>query len=211
MRWIFNAPLAALNEILGLVFAVAVAATMPAGLANKVNLKVDLLARFMTPRLGLLADVVGGLFLLAFFAVLAWQIDVYSDQLADQGRATVMLGLPEAPFVYGVAGWIAIGCIVQLVVTLNQFRVAVEHPRPGPGTGAVDLVSAPRATSASGIGSGGVGVYLAVAFDNVSAWSQVHVGLEALVYFPFSPFHARSRAVGGLDGALAGVLSARPC
>jgi TRAP-type mannitol/chloroaromatic compound transport system permease large subunit len=92
-----------------------------------------------------------------------------------------MLGLPEAPFVYGVAGLIAIGCIVQLVVTLNQFRVAVEHPRPLPGEPSHPVFTA--VTIASGIALVAFGVYLAVAFDNVSAWSQVHVGLEVLLAF----------------------------
>src|SRR4051794_31349466 len=41
-RWLFSSGLPAQNEVIGLTFAVAVAACMPAGLAQAVNLKVDL-------------------------------------------------------------------------------------------------------------------------------------------------------------------------
>ncbi len=92
MRWLFNSPFPALNEVVAMLFAVAISATVPAGLANKVNLRIDLLSRFMTPRLGMWLDSVGSLLLLTFFGLLTWQIYVYAGQLAEQGRGTVMLG-----------------------------------------------------------------------------------------------------------------------
>ncbi len=76
LRWLFNSPLPALNEIVAMLFAVAITATLPAGLANKVNLRIDLLTRFMTRRLGQWLDAIGGIFLLVFFLVLTWQIAV---------------------------------------------------------------------------------------------------------------------------------------
>ena len=42
MRWLASTAITALNEITAMVFAVAVAACMPAGLAGGVNLKIDL-------------------------------------------------------------------------------------------------------------------------------------------------------------------------
>ena len=45
MRWLAGTAITALNEITALIFAVAVAACMPAGLAGGVNLRIDLLAR----------------------------------------------------------------------------------------------------------------------------------------------------------------------
>src|SRR6185312_8842273 len=130
LRWFFNSPLPALNEVIAMLFAVAITATLPAGLANKVNLRIDLLTRFMTRRLGLWLDAIGGVFLLAFFLVLTWQIEVYAGQLAAQGRATVMLGLPEAPFVYTMTVLLGIACVVQLVVTLNQVAAAMADRAP---------------------------------------------------------------------------------
>jgi TRAP-type C4-dicarboxylate transport system permease small subunit len=43
LRWLFNAPIDGLNEIVGLGMAVAVSATFPAGAAQRVNLTIDVL------------------------------------------------------------------------------------------------------------------------------------------------------------------------
>jgi tripartite ATP-independent transporter DctM subunit len=181
MRWLFNAPFSALNELIAMLFAVAISATLPAGLANKVNLRIDLLSRFMTPRLGMWLDAVGGLFLLTFFAVLAWQIYVYAGQLAEQGRGTVMLGLPVAPFIFGVAALFVVGCVVQLIVMLNQFRRAIAHPAPQPGEATHPIFT--RICLATGVATIALGVYVALNLDEVSGWAQSHIGVEVLYAF----------------------------
>jgi tripartite ATP-independent transporter DctM subunit len=181
LRWIFNSPLPALNEIVAMLFAVAIAATLPAGLASKVNLRIDLLARFMTRRLGLWLDAIGGLFLLAFFLVLTWQIASYAGQLATQGRATVMLGLPEAPFVYAVTALLAIACLVQLVVTLNQIAQAIADRTPGAVTPAHRSFT--WITTACGVALIALGIYVAIDLDAVTDWAQSNTGIEVLLAF----------------------------
>jgi C4-dicarboxylate transporter, DctM subunit len=181
LRWILNAPLPALNEMIAMLFAVAITATLPAGLANKVNLRIDLLTRFMTRRLGLWLDAIGGIFLLAFFVVLTWQIAVYGNQLAAQGRATVMLGLPEAPFVYAITTLLGIACAVQLVVTLNQFAKAAADRATGTATPAHRYFT--WFTVACGVAVVALGAYVAIDFDAVSEWAQSYTGLEVLLAF----------------------------
>ena len=181
MRWLFNSPFPALNEVVAMVFAVAISATLPAGLANRVNLRIDILSRFMTPRLGMWLDAVGGLFLLAFFTILSWQIYHYAGQLADQGRATVMLGLPVAPFIYAVAALFGVGCVVQLVVMLNQIRRAASFPAPLPGEATHPLFT--KITLAIGAAALALAVYVALDFDPVSDWAQNHIGLEVVYAF----------------------------
>ena len=68
MRWLAGTAITALNEITALVFAVAVAACIPAGLAGGVNLKVDILARWFTGRVAAWLDALGALLLLILFA-----------------------------------------------------------------------------------------------------------------------------------------------
>jgi len=181
LRWSINSPLPALNEIIAMLFAVAITATLPAGLANKVNLRIDLLTRFMTRRLGLWLDAIGGLFLLAFFVVLTWQIDIYGNQLAAQGRATVMLGLPEAPFVYAMTALLAIACLVQLIVMANQFAQAIADRAP-------EAVTPPQRTftwitTLCGIGLIALGIYVATDLDAVMEWAQSNTGIEVLLAF----------------------------
>src|SRR6185437_14721581 len=181
LRWFFNSPLPALNVVIAMLFAVAITATLPAGLANKVNLRIDLLTRFMTRRLGLWLDAIGGLFLLAFFVVLTWQIDIYGNQLAAQGRATVMLGLPEAPFVYGMTALLAIACLVQLIVMANQFAQAIADRAPEAVTPAQRSFT--WITTLCGIGLIALGIYAATDLDAVMEWAQSNTGIEVLLAF----------------------------
>jgi tripartite ATP-independent transporter DctM subunit len=125
LRYLFNSPLPALNEVIAMTFCVAVSACIPSGIATNVNLKVDILAKWTTGRLAAWLDAFGGVLLLIFFSLLAWQIGVYAGQLAEQGRGTVMLGLPQAPFVYGASILIGIGCLVQVVMAAGAIERAI--------------------------------------------------------------------------------------
>src|SRR5262245_18010197 len=86
MRWLAGTAITALNEIIALIFAVAVAACMPAGPAGGVNLRIDLLARWLTGRVAAWLDVLGAALLLVFFFILAWRIGVFAEHLLQQGR-----------------------------------------------------------------------------------------------------------------------------
>src|SRR5215470_14541077 len=127
MRWLASTAITALNEITALIFAVAVAACMPAGLAGGVNLRIDLLARWLTGHVAAWLDALGALLLLVFFFILAWRIGVFAESLAQQGRTTVILQLPQAPFMFAVAALLGIGTLVQAVVTVRAAERAARH------------------------------------------------------------------------------------
>jgi C4-dicarboxylate transporter, DctM subunit len=73
-RALFGTSVFALNEIISMVFAIAVAFTLPAGAALRVNLKIDLLAHLTGPRLTAWLRLVGSVLLFVFFALLAWRL-----------------------------------------------------------------------------------------------------------------------------------------
>ena len=50
LRLFADTAITALNEIIAMAFAVAVAATIPAGVSQGVNLKVDIVARWFSAR-----------------------------------------------------------------------------------------------------------------------------------------------------------------
>ena len=75
LRWLANAPIHGLNEIVGMGMAVAVAATFPAGASQRVNLTIDLLQHRISDRVLAWLKVGGALLLLVFYALLAWRID----------------------------------------------------------------------------------------------------------------------------------------
>jgi len=64
----------ALNEIMGQMFGMAVAATLPAGAARQVNLRVDLMAAQFGPKLTRALQVAGSVALLIFFAALTYYV-----------------------------------------------------------------------------------------------------------------------------------------
>lgn len=74
LRWLAGSAVVALNEVMSQVFAVAIAATLPAGAARRVDLRVDLLGFSIGPRLNGWLTLAGSTLLALLFAILAWRI-----------------------------------------------------------------------------------------------------------------------------------------
>jgi tripartite ATP-independent transporter DctM subunit len=130
LRWLFSSGVPALNEIVAMIFAVTVTACLPAGVAQGVNLKIDLLENLIVGRCSKWLGAFGMAMLLLFFVLLTVQITVLAGALAAQGRTTVILGWPQAPFIYGVALLLAATTAVQAIVTANSLRKALAHITP---------------------------------------------------------------------------------
>jgi C4-dicarboxylate transporter DctM subunit len=172
MRWFANEPIPAINEIVQMAFSVAISACIPAGMIQRINLKIDLVARYFSPALHAWLEVLGSACLWLFYGVLAWRIFVYADTLAAEGRTTVILGLPQAPFMYCVALLLAFGTLVQTLIIINEARRATAH-----GMGA--------AWAAAGVAVViGLGSWWWVANEPMLAnWAQNHIGLTVTIVF----------------------------
>ena len=127
LRWFANEPIPAINEIVQMTFSVAISACIPAGMIQRVNLKIDLVARYFTPATRAWLEVLGSACLWLFYGVLAWRIGIYAETLASEGRTTVILGLPQAPFMYCVSLLLAFGTLVQTLIIINEARRAIVH------------------------------------------------------------------------------------
>ncbi|HVA14107.1 MAG TPA: TRAP transporter large permease subunit [Stellaceae bacterium] len=172
MRWFANEPIAAINEIVQMTFSVAISACIPAGMIQRVNLKIDLVARYFSPPLRAWLEVLGSACLWLFYTVLAWRIFIYADTLAMEGRTTVILGLPQAPFMYCVSLLLAFGTLVQTLIIINEARRAAAHGRV--------------ATAAACVGAAIIGLASWWWVDNeamLAAWTQVHIGLAVTLVF----------------------------
>jgi C4-dicarboxylate transporter, DctM subunit len=164
-----------------MLFAVAVAACIPAGLVGGVNLRVDILTRWLTGRLAAWIDAIGGLLLLVVFALLAWRIHVFAGNLAEQGRTSVILRWPQAPAMYAVAYLLGIGVLVQAVVTANAVRRAWTHVAAPDGKEASTVVTVIVAV----IGAA-VLALLIFAFSDFAAvahWATQNVGRAVIIAF----------------------------
>ena len=172
LRWFANEPIPAINEIVQMTFSVAISACIPAGMIQRVNLKIDLVARYFSPALRAWLEVLGSACLWLFYGVLAWRIGIYAETLASEGRTTVILGLPQAPFMYCVSLLLAFGTLVQTLIIINETRRAIVH-----GVGST-LV----ATGAAGVMA--LATWWWVANETVLAsWAQVHIGLAVTLVF----------------------------
>jgi tripartite ATP-independent transporter DctM subunit len=172
LRWFANEPIPAINEIVQMTFSVAISACIPAGMIQRVNLKIDLVARYFSPALRAWLEVLGSACLWLFYTVLAWRIFVYADTLASEGRTTVILGLPQAPFMYCVSLLLAFGTLVQTLIIINETRRAAVHGMAG--------------NVGAGIGAAILALccWWWVANEVIlAAWAQTHIGLAVTLVF----------------------------
>lgn len=105
----------ALNEIMGQMFAMAVAATLPAGAARKVNLRVDLMARHFGPTLSRVLLVAGSVVLLLFYVALTVYVTQLGIRFVSQGRESLILQWPLGPTYIFAAVCMGMSVLVQAV------------------------------------------------------------------------------------------------
>jgi tripartite ATP-independent transporter DctM subunit len=122
IRWLVTTSIPALNEVVEMVFAVAISACIPGGVSQRVNPKIDLFSRLLNSRHSGWLELVGYVSLAIFYGLLSWRIFIYAETLAGQGRTTVLLGWPTAPFIYAVALLLGFATFVQCVIVINTAR-----------------------------------------------------------------------------------------
>ncbi|WP_400082058.1 TRAP transporter large permease subunit [Yoonia sp. R78084] len=115
----------ALNEIMGQMFGMAVAATLPAGVSRRVNLRVDLMSGHFGPTLSRLLAVAGSIALLLFFAALTYYVWQLGMRFVAQGRDTLILQWPLGPTYVFAA--VAMG-LATFVQAAKLYRDAVCPP-----------------------------------------------------------------------------------
>lgn len=124
--WLFGRSVFALNEIMSTVFAIAIALTFPAGAANRVNLRVDLLGHWTSPRLTAWLRLVGSVLLGLVFALLAWRLTDIGIKYDQQGQATALLQFPLASTYLAIAAAMGLAAIVQVFNVLEDID-ALRH------------------------------------------------------------------------------------
>lgn len=178
-RWLIGSSVYALNEIMSTVFAIAIALTLPAGAAARVNLKIDLLGAFTGPRLTAWLKVIGTVLLGVFFAVLAWRIYGLAVRYNEQGRASALLQFPLASTYYTIAAAMAAAAVVQVFNTIEDVSAALADTEKGRKTSPVVwLIVALFAAAVLGIGS-----WMAVDFDGYSNFVFTYPGTVAIIGF----------------------------
>jgi len=177
-RWLFGSSVFALNEIMSAVFAIAIAFTLPAGAASRVNLKVDLMAHLTGSRLTAWLRVVGSLMLFVFFAILAWRLFGLAMRYLDQGRASALLQLPLAPTYFAIAFAMASAAIVQVFNMIEDVAGALSETGTQRTHASVWAVLICFVVLA-----GGTLLWALINFDGYAMAVMVRPGLAAIIGF----------------------------
>lgn len=117
LRWLFNSPIAGVNDVSAIVMAVVIAACIPANLSLKQNLRVEILGSFLPARAARLLEALASSLTLIFVVIIAWQMLLYADSLRVSGERTWVLALPIWPWWAFSSVMFVFGAVAQLVVT----------------------------------------------------------------------------------------------
>lgn len=117
LRWIANAPIKGLNDINGLAIAIVIASCFPLVVAERQNIVIRFLGDALGARPGRWLEALGSAALLAFVALIGWQLVLYTAGLAEAGRTTWHLRLPLTPC-WSVATAVVLLCIPAQAIAL---------------------------------------------------------------------------------------------
>ena len=120
MRWLFKAPLQGVNDVSSVVMAVVISACIPANLAMKQNIRVEVFGAIATPRMKTLLEVFSSALTFALIALIAWQFVGYVDSLKANGDRTWVLGWQVWPWWSGATVMLWLAAFVQAMVLISD-------------------------------------------------------------------------------------------
>ena len=135
LRWALNAPITGLNEIVEMGIAVAIAATFPAGAAQRVNLAVDVFASGWGEVVVGWLKFTGAALLLIFFTLLCWRMGVLAVELKESLTTTMYFEWPKYPFVWAIAVLLGATVMTQAIAATAALRDAMNGDGGGDGGG----------------------------------------------------------------------------
>lgn len=180
LRWLLSSGVTAMNEIVAMVFAITITACLPHGVALAINLKLDLLESWIIGRLMAWINVVGMALVLLLLSLLTWRLTIYAGTLAAEGRTTVILRWPQAPFIYAMTALFGLCALIQVVVLANALVKALVY---NPGHGMRE--SSPLAwlfSIAIGVGLAALITWGILDFRTLSRFASANVGFTILIF-----------------------------
>jgi TRAP-type C4-dicarboxylate transport system permease small subunit len=118
-------PVVGTYDLVGLLNGVVVAFAMAYTYAIKGHVSVELLTLRLPPRVQAVLGAFVSLMSLFFFAILIWQIVAYGTGVLRSGEASMTVGIPLYPFVYGIALGLVPLCLLILMDFIKSIAKAI--------------------------------------------------------------------------------------
>lgn len=131
LRNFFSKSLYGLGEITVLLIAIAVSAVIPAGMAKRVSLTIEILESRVSPATLAWLKAFGAALLGLFLGLIAWRLGLIARTAMIRQETTIMREIPKAPFYFGVSAGLAVATFVQIIVTLREVEAAYAVTRRG--------------------------------------------------------------------------------
>ena len=118
-----------LHDIEEVAFAIVIASCFPAGLKKGNAVTVRILGKLLGQKAHAWLDVIGALFMLTFFVLVAWQFVVFSIDYTANGRTTSTLEWPVFP-IWIIASMLMITCVAVQSWVVGASLHAARQGRP---------------------------------------------------------------------------------
>ena len=122
LRWLFNAPITGVRDAASLFVAIVISCALPTCMAERRNITIRFLGKITSRKWGDILEVFGNLFTLIIFALIAWQVWLYANELGAQKEVTMVLGWPLSPWWRGVSIILALCVPIQIMVILGFIK-----------------------------------------------------------------------------------------
>jgi TRAP-type C4-dicarboxylate transport system permease small subunit len=127
MRWLFNTPLNYIADVAPLIVAIVVAALFPFAITARYHVTIQLLGSLLGRRIQPWLEVFAALVSVVFFALVAWQIILFTIDLHVRGQTTWVMQIPSAPW-WVVASFFMVLCVfAQLIVVVTLLHRAANR------------------------------------------------------------------------------------
>ena len=102
LRSFFSAPIHGVNDVSAVVMAVVIASCIPANLADRRNISVEVLGAVLGRRPNQILTLLSSIVFLVFISLMAWEFIPYTQGMFNSDRRTWVLAWPVWPW-WGVA------------------------------------------------------------------------------------------------------------
>lgn len=126
MRWLFSMPLQGVNDVSAVVMAVVISSCVPANLAFKQNIRVEMLGAAAGPVVERALEAFASFLTLVFIVLVSWQFIPYTWGLKSAGNTTWVLHWPLWPWWLASTAMLSFAAVVQAVVFIDDLLSAVK-------------------------------------------------------------------------------------